>query len=401
LAGAVLLAVLAVPISLYTFKSMGHSIPLLLLSTTILVTSLAGGQAALIQGVRRIGDLARMTVIGSIAGSVIGISLYYGYGLNGIAPALIIMSGFNLATAWWFARRIPAVRVEMSWRESFAQAGGLAKLGVALMWSGLVTTLVAYLTRALITRQIGLEAVGMFQAAFGLAGMFIEFVLKAMGADFYPRLTAASSDHQEMNQLVNEQTEIGILLAAPGLMVTIVIAPWVISIFYSAQFTQAVDLMRWFVFGCLGRVISWPMGFILLAKGESRLFLVTETLFGFLHMALIWTGLKLLGLSGIAMAFVLLYVFFTVFMLLLVGRLTGFHWTKGVWALSAILVPASVGILVCCLFLPVLPATFLGGLIAIAVSLYCLHQLAQRLGPDHRVCGVIRRIPFARQMIAT
>jgi antigen flippase len=48
--------------------------------------------------------------------------------------------------------------------------------------------------------------------------MFAAFVLSAMGTDFYPRLTAVIEDREAAVRAVNEQTEIGILLALPGLV---------------------------------------------------------------------------------------------------------------------------------------------------------------------------------------
>jgi PST family polysaccharide transporter len=120
---------------------------------------------------------------------------------------------------------VPVSVVAVSWRESFHLAGGLVRLGLAFMWSGLAVAVVAYLTRALITQQISLEAVGIFSAAFALSGMFRNFVLGAMGADYYPRLTAVASDRNAVNRLVNEQTEIGLLLAVPGLLATLSLAP--------------------------------------------------------------------------------------------------------------------------------------------------------------------------------
>ena len=66
-------------------------------------------------------------------------------------------------------------------------------------------------------------------------------------------------DHGAMRRMVNEQTEIGLLLALPGLFATVALAPWIIRVFYTAQFAGAAELLQWFVLGCLGRVISWPM----------------------------------------------------------------------------------------------------------------------------------------------
>ncbi|MBK6436672.1 MAG: oligosaccharide flippase family protein [Rhodanobacteraceae bacterium] len=131
----------------------------------------------------------------------------------------------------------------MSWRETWHQAADLVGLGVAFMWSSLLTTGVDMFTRSLITREFGLDAAGIYQAAWSLSGMFAAFILQAMGADFYPRLTAVIGDHSAATQAVNEQTEIGILLALPGFLATLAFAPWIIEILYSKEFSSAADLL--------------------------------------------------------------------------------------------------------------------------------------------------------------
>jgi len=398
--GALVMLLGAVPLSRYTFDDEGHAVPMMFLAVTLFFQAVQGGQMALIQGMRRIGDLARINVLGSFVGTVISIALYLWLGMEGIVPALIAMAVFNLGTSWWFARKIPVPKVEMSWGESFRQTGGLVKLGVAMMWASLVTAFVTYLTRAFIAQDIGIEAVGVFQAAFSLSGMFINFVLGAMGADFYPSLTAVAGDNEKMCKLVNEQTEIGLLLAVPGLIATIVLAPWVIQIFYTGAFSQATDLLRWFVFGCLGRVVSWPMGFIMLAKGKSRLFLITETIFGLTHVALLWVGLKVNGLTGVAMAFMALYILYTIGMLLISRYLIQFSWSKGVVNLLAILFPIALVTLFSSLLLAVMPATLMGFTIFLIVCVYCLRQLASRLGLSHRIFRMVGKVPGSAWILA-
>ena len=91
-----------------------------------------------------------------------------------------------------------------------------------------------------------------------------------MGADFFPRLTAVAQDNSECNRLVNEQAEVGLLLAGPGVLGTLTFAPLVIQLFYSARFGPAVEILRWICLGMMLRVASWPMGYILLAKGARQ-----------------------------------------------------------------------------------------------------------------------------------
>ena len=393
LIGALAMAVVSKPLSVWTFGNPDHTLEIRLLALVILFGNIAGGQTALIQGMRRIGDLARLSLIASAAGTLITLVCYWFFGLRGIVPALLLMSAVQLAASWYFARQVPVPAVRMTWLESLGAAGGMVRLGLVFMWNGLIVSLVAYLTRALITQQISLEAVGIFSAAFALSGMLVNFVLSAMGADYYPRLTAVAADHRAVNRLVNEQTEIGLLLAVPGLLATLSLAPWIIQLFYSDAFLPAVELLQWFVLGCLGRVVSWPLGFVMLALGKGRWYFFTETGGNGFHLILIFVGVITLGIEGAAIAFFLLYLFYTVAVLAVAHHLTGFAWSIENRRLMAWLLPIVAGTFVAERLLPLWSATLTGLLITLIASVLCLRGLVNRIGPDHRIVQQLSKLP--------
>ncbi len=393
LLGAGAMAALSPLLSRWTFGNHDYALEIALLGLVILFGNLAGGQMALIQGYRRIGDLARLNIIGSVAGTLISITCYLSLGLDGIVPALLLMSAVQLAAAWHFARRVPVPAVRMTWIESLRTAGGMVRLGLVFMWSGLIVSLVGYLTRALITQEISLEAVGIFSAAFALSGMLVNFVLGAMGADYYPRLTAVATDHQAVNRLVNEQTEIGLLLAVPGLLATLSLAPWIIRLFYTDAFLPAAELLQWFILGCLGRVVSWPLGFVMLALGKGRWFFITETGANALHLLLIVVGLITLGVEGTAIAFFLLYLAYTAAMLGVARHLTGFAWSGANRRLMMWLLPIVAVTFLAARLLPLWPATGFGVMATMVASVLCLRGLVQRIGVEHRIVQAACRVP--------
>jgi PST family polysaccharide transporter len=221
LLGWLLSVALSWPISRWSFGHGDHAWAIAVLGSTIYLGAISAGQIALIQGVRRIGDLVRMQVIVAVAGTLVSIGLYAWLRERGIVPVLVVTAVVQLAVSWYFARRIQTVPVRQSWRESLRQSRQLISLGLAFMWSGLLTAIVTLCIRALIVRELGLEANGIYQAAWAISAMFAGFVLGAMGADYYPRLTGVSHNREAINRMVNEQTEIGILLALPGLMGTL------------------------------------------------------------------------------------------------------------------------------------------------------------------------------------
>src|SRR5207253_5201389 len=128
-------------------------------------------------------------------------------------------------------KRPPMTGVEIG-----REAGSLLKLGAAFMASGFLMLGAAYTVRMIVSRNIGLEATGLYEAAWTLGGLYVGFVLQAMGTDFYPRLVGVVKDNTECNRLVNEQARVSLLLAGPGVIATLTFPPLVVAVFYSAAF---------------------------------------------------------------------------------------------------------------------------------------------------------------------
>lgn len=328
LAGMAGMMLLAPLLSQITFGNRDYALDISALGFVILFGNLSGGQMALIQGLRRIGDLARANIVGAVFGTVAAIGFYATLGLRGIIPTLVAVSAFQLALSWHFARKVPVPKVELTLRQTIAEANGMVRLGLVFMANGLMGSAVSYATIALITQFEGTQAVGLYSAAFALSGMFVNYVLGAMEADYYPRLTAAADDKAAMNRMVNEQTEIGLLLALPSLLATLALAPWILQLFYTREFLGAVELLQWFILGCMGRVISWPLGYIMLALGKSSYLILSESIMHTVHVLLIFASLQVFGVAGVAYAFVLLYVLHVFVTLFIAKKLIHFSWSR-------------------------------------------------------------------------
>jgi antigen flippase len=386
--GWLLAVILAYPVSSWVFGSRDYAVPLAMLGATLLFAALSGGQMAFLQGARRIAALAKVNVFSAALSTIVAILLYWQFGLRGIVPALVAGAAITLLVSWWYARQLPVPSLAAGVRFSATTEGRrLAGLGLAFMWSGLMVASVAALTNTLIVRELGMQANGYYGAAWALSGMFANFVLAAMGADFLPRLAAVQHDHPTVCRLVNEQTEVGILLALPGLVATLFFAPLAIKVFYTSEFLVAADLLPWLVLGVFGRVTSWPMGFVLIAKAKSKLFAVSETSFALVHLTLVLAGLFAFGLIGVAVAFLMLYLFYNFAMHIISRHLICFRWSISVWKL----ITASACFVGMAFFVPaILPEQqvyIIGGVCLILSMAYSVRGLALRLGAGHPIAG--------------
>jgi PST family polysaccharide transporter len=200
----------------------------------------------------------------------------------------------------------------------------MLRLGLSFVLTGAAASASLYAIRLAITLQLGPAAVGLYQSAFTLSGIYVGFILQAMGGDYYPRLAGVGEDRAKRNQLVNEQTKMAVLLAAPGLVAALVFSDLIIRAMYSAQFAGASQILRWQVLGLLGRAVGWPMGFILLARGDNKAFLATELASAVLHVALVWVGVSAFGAQGAGMAFAVLYLCYGALIYLVVKMRHGY-----------------------------------------------------------------------------
>lgn len=375
LLGGLLLAALSLPIAQFTFGDHGHAAGLVLLSLAVFFKLLSAGQTALLQGLRRIADLAWINIVGAIAGTLISIPIIYFFRERGIVPSLVAVAATTLAISWWFTRRVPLSRPETSLLQTRRETTVLLKLGFAFMASAVLTAGAAYAIRLIVLRLGGFEAAGLYQAAWALGGLYAGFILQAMGTDFYPRLTAVCEDNGACNRLVNEQAQISLLLAGPGLMATLTAAPLIMVVFYSSEFHEAADLLRWICLGMMLRIASWPMGFIVVAKGAQNVFFWTEVAATVVHVGLAWLFVRLFGLTGAGVAFFGLYVWHTLVIYLIVRHMSGFRWSPVNLRLGALFLAASAVVFTVFYLLSLAQAVAVGALISAACGLFSLRML--------------------------
>ena len=325
--GAAVVAFFASRISLVTFGDEEHRVAIMVLALAVLVRLIGIGQGALLQGLRRIRELAAANVLGAALGAAVTVAVVYAWRTDGVAPSIALSAVVGLCVSWWYVRRLKIQRPDVARTELLSEGTALIKLGGAFMASSLVMMGSNYFARSMLVQTEGLEAAGLYQAAWAVAGVYVGFVLQAMGADFYPRLVGVIGDAAESNRVVNEQAHVSLLLAGPGVIATIIAAPLIVSLFYTATFTPAVEVLRWLCLGVALRVVTWPMGYIIVAQNNRRVFVAAELAWGVFNVGATWLCLQKFGLNGAGIAFFASYVFHGILVYPIVRRLNGFRWS--------------------------------------------------------------------------
>jgi O-antigen/teichoic acid export membrane protein len=327
LLGLVLTLVFCKPLSRYAFGDDQYAWGIAVLSVVLLLNSVSGGQLALLQGLRRIKMMAQAKIWGVIAGFCITVPLYWLMGVKGIVPAILITAVVSLFLSWFYSRKIPVEPVMVGLTETAKGGIGMIRLGFFMVISGFAMTGAMYYIRAFVSQRSGLDGVGQFQAAWNLSGTYLAAVLQAMGTDYFPRLSAVNRDNVLVNKLVNEQTEVALLVAGPLIVAMLSFMNLVIVVLYSSEFTDTVHILHWQLTGTFLKVISWPIGFIILAKGRGGAFICSElaSLIALVTpIVLFWDRF---GIEVAGMAFLFMYICYLVIVSGIARWLSGFGWS--------------------------------------------------------------------------
>ena len=372
-----------------------------LIGIAILFGLLASAQTALLQGLRNIGDLGRVTVIGAFIGTLVGLAAVWLQGERGLIWFILVQPLAIVLIALHYTRRLPKpMAARLSLNETWEVWKPMAKLGTAFMFGGLATAATLLLVRSLISKELGLDAAGYFAAAWGITMTYVGFLLSAMGADYYPRLTEVINDKVEAVRLMNEQAQLGLAIGGPVLLLLVGLAPWVISLLFSKEFAPAATLIQWHILGNVFKIADWSLGFAHVAAGRSKVFLLNQLAWSFIFLPITWLGLPSFGIAITGPAFVVAYGLGLIINIVLVRHFLDFRWQGLSIGLLGLHSGLSLTLLVIAFMAPVLAAA-LSIPLALTTGLFALRIVLSKLGKHSRLptrlYGIFERLGWPIQ----
>jgi PST family polysaccharide transporter len=303
------MALFRTPISTAMLGGPEHGDLVLLMALATFSSMAAGVATGMLNAHHRVSALARLAILNSVLGAGISLALVWALRERGIALAIIAGTFVHFLIAYLLLSRNVTVdsSVQAALQDVLRSAKSLLQFGGPYTASMLVGTGVQLALPALIVHSLGTEGVGFYRAAVAVSINYLSFLLVSMGQDYYPRISAASNRPAELVHLVNQQHRLVMLLGAPMILGTLAMAPYLVPLIYSAEFTPTIELLEWQLIGDLFKFASWTMGYILLARNRTLSFFCAELSFGAAILATSWLSMQWFGLAGLGMAFVITY----------------------------------------------------------------------------------------------
>lgn len=374
-ASCTLVWLLRTPIALAVTGDDGLSWAIGWVAIGVALTVLTATMTGVFQGLRRIGDMARTNVVGTLVGSALSIAAVYLWGELGIVASLIVLPGVIGLVGLWFMRRKPAVRSSRPTVHAIVDEWSpLIHLGLGVITTALIGAVTLLALRSLVLRELGIDQVGLLQAAFAISNLNMSLVLGAMAADYYPRLSAVGDDPGRLARLLDQQLHVTMLLSAPVLILLSAAAPLWLQILFSSEFTPAAELLRLQLLAETIRIPVWALSFVLLARRDRRGYVGNEL--AFCSVTILVTALLLpaVGLAAVGVGYVLGYVAAISFTVLRVRGSHGVAWPRAATAPLVLLAAACLALVLFGGRWP-LPTMIAGTITAAAATVWALAEL--------------------------
>ncbi|MBQ5628028.1 MAG: oligosaccharide flippase family protein [Bacteroidaceae bacterium] len=277
---------------------------LLFISPVVLFMAVSGGELAVLRGVKQPGRIAFYTLWTAVSATLVTVPLYYLLGMAGIIPTIFLVALLQMAGALYFSTTLYPYRAKPFSRTLLREGVDIVKLGAGYIYTTVLVSVSLWFVYQAVTRIGGEDATGLFSAGYILVGMLPSILFAAFDSDYYPRLSGIFARREERNAMINEHIEVHLLVQVPIILCVIVLLPWLFPLLFKYEFMQAQQMTQMALFGLLFHIMTYPISFMPVSKGDTLTFAAQETvynvafvsltLFGFCHYG--WLG------AGVGMA---------------------------------------------------------------------------------------------------
>ncbi|MGV3460874.1 MAG: oligosaccharide flippase family protein [Flavobacterium sp.] len=305
--GTIIAVIFSKYFSLLTFGDSGKTLAIALIAVSVFFQQVANGQIAVMQGTQKLNLLAKANLLGNLAGLLITLPLYFVYGFDAIVPSIIIAAVLNCIVSRYFYNKLNLGYSGGNFRNTLVQGRDMLYFGAMLSISSFLPIFSNYVIQVFISNTSTIATVGLFTIGMALINSYVGILFTAMSAEYYPRLASIHNNRDEVGEAVNRQSVIAMLAIVPIIIFFLGYSSFIIRLLFSEKFNSVVPMLLWGVTAMFFKAVSFSMGYVIIARGDSKIFIKTSIMFNAIYLTLLTGGFYLYGLEGIGVGLLVYY----------------------------------------------------------------------------------------------
>ena len=352
------------------------------LSFVVGLNVLTEGKLAILKGTRRMHDMAYASMYGTFIGLIVAVPFYYFFEEGGIIPSLILTALSSFIFSYYYSKKIFYEKIQFTFSELFNNAKPIVKMGCALMFVSFISSGFDLVVAAFISRTGSVSDVGLYNAGAAIITSYFGVVITAMSTDYYPRISAIYKNNNKLEMELNRQSETGLIMIFPLVILFVFLSPFFIDFLYSKDFSEVNHYTDYAMIGTIITVVSNCMAMILLAKQASSIFITSVLIQRTLLLGVYLLAYKYLGLLGLGIGYIVLGVIHLLFMVTILHRFYNIYLNKRIYMLLALIITITISTIFVRLINYTIIKYSLGGVLLCFSCYFSISYMKKRMDID-------------------
>lgn len=195
----------------------------------------------------------------------------------------------------------------------------LSKYSLMAITSALTVPMSHLIIRNYIGDNLSWDDAGYWQGIWYISTMYLMIVTTSLGVYYLPKLSEIQDNKELKEEIINGYKIIMpiVIILAFGIYLFRELA---VHIAFSEKFVPMLELFKWQLIGDVIKIASWLLGYLMLAKAMTKIFIYTEIVFSILFVVLSIVFINYFGLVGVTYAFSLNYFLHLIVMIFIFRR---------------------------------------------------------------------------------
>ncbi|HQS71916.1 MAG TPA: O-antigen translocase [Sulfurovum sp.] len=311
---AVAIIFLAEFISLKLLHTREYSSVFIVFAVSLVFFVLNGLLSSILNGQKEIKRLTLLNIAGALFGLGVTIVLVVNYQLYGALVAGIVSQsivffitlGFVLKSNW-FKLSLFVGSLDKAYMKK------LLKYSAMALTSAISIPLSHMYLRDYIGTHIGWDEAGYWQAIWRISETYLMLVTTTLSIYYLPKLSSLQDRSELKHELLHGYKIIMPLVIVMALGIYL-FRDVVITLLFTPKFAPMAELFLYQLIGDVFKIASWLLGYIMVAKAMTRLFIVSELIFVLSFVLLSVVFMHLYGIIGMTIGFMVNYMLYLGFL---------------------------------------------------------------------------------------
>lgn len=274
-----------------------------IISFCLFMLIVSDGYMSILRGVRASIILTKSTAIIACLATVSAVILYFSYGFSAIPYVFIINSLITFFVYRYFVLDLNLNFTVMNFKNAFKENKSMIFMGLGMMYVSVMLVLNDFVIKLYLNDAADLTTVGFYQVGVTIVGGYFGIVISSLAADYYPRISSVHDNNSAIEFEMNRQTVLGLIIVCPLIVTFMAFSQTFIQLLYSADLLKANDYISVAIFGIIFQIVSNSVGYVILAKQLTKVFVLVVTVVRFLGFLFSFILFSKYGILGLGLAF--------------------------------------------------------------------------------------------------